>query len=133
MIKLDIEPVAKPRMVRGDKYKKRPCVEKYWDYKNELLLCFPLEVELIREIAMEPFKLEFYVSMPKSWSKKNKKAQNGKSCRGNPDVDNLLKGFLDAIFDQDKEVWSVWSEKYWAYEGSIIVYPINNEIKKNLI
>lgn len=33
---LDIEPVAKPRMTKKDKWAKRPCVMKYRAYKDML-------------------------------------------------------------------------------------------------
>ena len=40
-ITLNILPVAKPRMTQRDKWQKRPVVEKYWRYKEDLkLLCF---------------------------------------------------------------------------------------------
>ena len=36
MKKIKIIPRAKPRMTRADTWKKRPCVVKYWAYKDEL-------------------------------------------------------------------------------------------------
>ena len=47
-ITLNIVPVAKPRMTQSDKWKKRPVVQKYWKYKDDLkLLCFLCRWQII--------------------------------------------------------------------------------------
>ena len=33
---INIQPVAKPRMTRSDRWKKRPVVLKYWQFKDAL-------------------------------------------------------------------------------------------------
>ena len=35
-ISINIQPVAKPRMTRSDRWKKRPVVLKYWQFKDAL-------------------------------------------------------------------------------------------------
>ena len=66
MVNLKITAVSKPRMTRADTWKKRPCVTKYWAYKDELNeLVKGIDVELDDELF-----IEFYMPMPKSWSKK---------------------------------------------------------------
>jgi len=35
-MKIKINPLPKPRMVKSDAWRKRPCVVKYWQYKDEL-------------------------------------------------------------------------------------------------
>ena len=56
------------------------------------------------EIEM-PYKLElnFYIAMPKSWSKKKKDATLGAFNVSRPDYDNLTKGIQDLLCDIEKD------------------------------
>lgn len=100
-------------MVKSDAWKKRPCVMRYWAFKDK-----------VRELGIElqsPCKITFYIPMPDSWSKRKKNDFCGKPHMNVPDGDNLLKGILDSVFDDDAHMWSVAYEKRWAREGSITV------------
>lgn len=114
-----ITPIPKPRMVRSDSWKKRPAVMRYWAFKDK-----------VRELGIElqsPCKITFYIEMPKSWSKKKRDEWCGKPHMNKPDGDNLEKGLLDSVFDDDAHMWAVSWEKRWAVEGSITVesWPID--------
>jgi len=61
----------------------------------------------------------FILPMPKSWSDKKKKELDGKPHQQTPDVDNLLKSLLDAIYTDDCGVWAVMVEKRWGRSGKI--------------
>ena len=63
-----ISPVSKPRMTRSDRWKKRPCVIKYWDYKTRL----QAQLDMYGVVIDDVIKVKFGVPMPKSWSKKKK-------------------------------------------------------------
>ena len=114
----EIEPKAKPRMVRSDKWKKRDIVMAYWEWKDWLnthAKIFNYEVEPILSIRFE-------MRMPKYWSNKKRERMNGKPCQKRPDLDNLIKAFKDALCKEDSFVWKYENmEKVWAYEGRIIV------------
>lgn len=115
MINLKIKAVPKPRMTRADTWKKRPCVVNYWAFKDELK-------EKLKEVDFEiddELFVEFYIQMPKSWSKKKKAEHKGKSHKQKPDIDNLIKGVMDAIFKEDSHVHTVYGKKTWAEEPSI--------------
>ena len=47
----------------------------------------------------------------------------GKPHQQSPDLDNLVKGFWDAILEQDNYIYSIKGElgKYWAKEGKIVL------------
>ena len=81
--------------------------------------------ELKRMLKEADFKIqdelfvEFYIPMPKSWSKKKKNEYVGKTHQQKPDIDNLLKGVMDAIFKEDAHVHTVYGKKTWAKEPSI--------------
>tara|TARA_B110000977_G_scaffold187842_1_gene255384 strand:+ start:499 stop:885 length:387 start_codon:yes stop_codon:yes gene_type:complete len=115
MKNIKITPVSKPRMTRADTWKKRPCVLKYWAYKDELK-------EKMKEIDLKvenELYLEFYIQMPKSWSKKKKSEMFNKVHQQKPDVDNLVKGVMDAIFKEDSHVHTIYAKKLWSNTPSI--------------
>lgn len=116
-----ITPVPKPRMTKSDAWKKRPCVMRYWAFKDK-----------VRELGIElicPCKITFYVPMPKSWSKKKKTSFDGRPHLNETfDVDNGLKGLMDAIYDQDGHIWSIAVEKRWAHEGSITIEKFPEDV-----
>lgn len=57
--------------------------------------------------------------MPLSWSEKRKAEFDGKPHQSKPDVDNYLKGLMDALCDDDSYIYDVHASKFWAREGSI--------------
>lgn len=110
-----IEPIPKVRMTRGDRWKQRSCVIRYWQYKAEL-------EDLARSsgyVMGDTLNLRFYLSMPKSWSKRKRLEMNGKPHQVKPDTDNLLKAFQDCLSNEDSNVWKIQAEKYWSENGSI--------------
>jgi len=64
--------------------------------------------------------------MPKSWSKKKKLEMVGRPHKQKPDLDNLLKALLDAVFDEDCEIWDIQATKYWNTRGMIIIKETEN-------
>ncbi len=117
-----INPVAKPRMVRSDRWRKRPATQKYWHFVD---LCKLHRVELPCFGA----HVTFILPMPKSWSKKRKLQYDGKphmGSMGNPpqkdiDLDNLLKALGDANYGNDSGIYDIWVTKIWGFEGKIII------------
>ena len=114
-LKIIIDPVAKPRMTRADKWKKRKIVEDYRAYKDELSL------KLSRWKRDDELILTFRIQMPKSWSKVMRKRFMEMPHQATPDIDNLVKGFFDALYVQDQRIWKVTAEKLWSDEGSITI------------
>ncbi len=113
--------VAKPRMTQADKWHKRPCVVKYWQYKA-----------LVRSLGITlpecGYHVIFYMPMLKKWGKKKKAEMYQRRHQLVPDKDNLEKGLLDAIFDDDKRVWNGLVTKLWAYEGTIRIDVYNGPL-----
>lgn len=111
-IQIPVAPVAKPRMTRSDKWKTRPAVLKYRQFKDDLRVNV--------KGTLEPrFSVIFLVPMPVSWSEKKKAAMYRMPHQQRPDVDNYLKGLMDALCVEDSHVYDVRSQKYWDYNGSI--------------
>lgn len=103
-------------MTQADRWKKRACVTRYWKFKDKVK-----ESELK---IPQPCKIVFYIPMPKTWSKKKKAAKDGKPHLQRPDKDNLEKGLLDAIFEEDAHIWNTHTIKLWAYDGMIEITPL---------
>lgn len=106
---IEITPVAKPRMVRGDKWKKRPCVLKYRTFCDEIRLKHPKSLP-------QTIDLIFYMPMPKSWSKKKIAQMHLNPHQAKPDIDNLIKSVLDALCADDSYIWSIKATKLWTNE-----------------
>lgn len=106
---IHIEPVAAPRMTRRDKWAKRPCVERYFAYRNELAL-------KMRDFAFPEcnYHVTFYMPMPRSWGKAKRAEHEGRPHRQKPDKDNLEKALLDALLPEDSAVWDGRVSKRWS-------------------
>ena len=102
-----ITPVPAPRMTRSDKWKKRDCVMRYFRFRDEVRL---------NKVTLEPFgsHVTFFMPMAKSWSRKKRAKMLGVPHQQKPDVDNLCKALLDALFDDDAHVFDVRITKVWS-------------------
>lgn len=110
-----INPCAKPRMTRSDRWKKRPIVCKYWKFKDKVR-------ELGIEFPPQGASITFIIEMPKSWSNKKREETDGKPHQQTPDLDNLVKGLADAIYADDAHIWQIKGlEKRWGEKGKIEV------------
>ena len=108
---IPVSPVPKPRMTRSDAWKKRPCVTKYWKFKDEIR-----EHEIT---LLQPWAIHFVIPMPKSWSKKKKREFNRTQHQQKPDIDNLVKALFDCIYEDDSHIHTVLATKTWGYVGLI--------------
>ena len=125
--KLDVEPIAKPRMTRRDKWSKRPCVMRYWDYCDQLRAA-------ARENSYDPecpLSIQFVIPMPSSWSARKKLNMCGKVHTQTPDLDNLIKAFKDALLKNDAHIHTYGKmQKIWGDTGQI---NILEEIQMSLV
>lgn len=118
----EISPMGKPRMTRRDKWAERTCVMSYRAYKDAIAYQrkgFQLADE---------FTVCFKLPMPKSWSKKKQRDMEGKPHQQKPDIDNLLKGLMDALMKNDETVYQVRAEKYWSRSGQIWIMQDNSKM-----
>lgn len=67
--------------------------------------------------------------VPKSWSKKKQTAAMGRYAKPKPDADNILGAVMDALFEDDDRVVTVFCEKVWGEEHALVieVAPANEE------
>jgi len=117
---LNIAPCSKPRMTQRDKWKKRQCVVNYFAFRDRIRQ--ELTTIYSNQLLGHGLDVIFKVEMPKSWSKKKKAKMAGEPMQSKPDIDNYIKGLLDAMYKEDKLVWSISAMKIWtAEEGQIII------------
>lgn len=114
-MEISIVPVGKPRQTQSDRWKQRPVVVRYRAFCDELRLKLP------GYRVPEGLVITFYLPMPLSWSNKKRVREDGKPHKQRPDIDNLVKSFLDALCEDDSYVWRVEAQKYWSVSGAIEV------------
>lgn len=116
----NINPIPKIRMVASDKWKKRPAVLRYWAYKDELV---KQAKELNYTIPDVLENVTFQIEMPASWSQKKRVLMDGKPHQQTPDLDNLIKSFLDCLASEDKQIHTFKNiSKVWGLTGQIIIH-----------
>jgi|688.fasta_scaffold786056_2 Holliday junction resolvase RusA-like endonuclease len=103
-----VDPMGAPRMTQRDKWKKRDIVERYFAYRDAVRLQGNLcNYELTGVIEME-----FYMPAPKV-KEKERVLYEGVPHTKKPDIDNLIKAFLDC-FGEDKTVHTIKAKKIWT-------------------
>lgn len=115
MTEIPVIPVPKPRMTQRDKWQQRPSVMNYREYKDRLNSYVKGELEPSLEVRFE-------IPMPLSWSKKKRMELDGTPHQQKPDIDNLIKGFLDALCEDDSYVYDIKAKKYWSEQGKITIW-----------
>ena len=114
-----VDPVAKPRMTRRDKWAKREVVVAYRAF------CDALNAHAARLRFVPPLcgaHITFHIAMPESWSGKKRLRMDGTPHQQKPDKDNLEKAFWDALLPDDSKVWHTGEvKKVWASWGRIEV------------
>lgn len=113
-----LDPVPKPRMSRSDIWKKRPIVNRYFAFKDKLVL----EAKKKKFKLGDKYYVEFLIAMPKSWTESKKRSFHGLPHRQKPDLDNLIKALNDCLIAEDSVVWSIEASKIWWDEGKILIH-----------
>jgi Holliday junction resolvase RusA-like endonuclease len=113
-----LTPIGKPRMTQRDKWKRRPVVDAYYAFKDELNRQADKEYFVLEDTLT----IDFYLPMPVSWSKKKRAQMEGKPHQQKPDIDNLLKSIFDCLTDDDSFIHSITARKFWSAEGRIVIH-----------
>jgi Holliday junction resolvase RusA-like endonuclease len=121
---IKISPIGKPRMVRSDSWRKRPCVQRYWAFKDELTkLCSESGY-----VQGEKLYAIFGLPVPKSWKKQKKLDFVGHPHDQKFDIDNIVKAVLDCLMPEgDEKVHTVCVQKLWTAEPVILFYDTLEE------
>ena len=111
-------PASRPRVTRFSTY----FPKKYTQFRKQF-------AELLDDIITQTndgllsVKLDFYVQIPKSWSKKKTKEMEGRYCSNNADLDNYCKAVLDGLegryYENDKQVVMIRARKFYSKDARI--------------
>ena len=111
-------PASRPRVTRFSTY----FPKKYTQFRKQF-------AELLDDITTQTndgllsVKLDFYVQIPKSWSKKKTKEMEGRYCSNNADLDNYCKAVLDGLegryYENDKQVVMIRARKFYSKDARI--------------
>ena len=105
-------------MTRRDKFPPpRPCVKKYWKFKDELGACAEKEGFVLGDKVY----MEFHLPMPKSWSKKKKIDMVGECHMSKPDLDNMIKSVGDCLKKDDQTIHEIIAKKFWSEESTLVL------------
>ena len=120
LLEFNINPVpaSRPRVTRWSTYYPK----KYTQFKLDM-------IALTSELDLTPFEgslrvdIGFYISMPKSWSKKKKESKESSYCDNNADVDNYLKAILDSlnegVYVDDRQIVEISARKIYSNKPCI--------------
>ena len=117
---LPLPPVGKPRMTQRDKWAPSAAAKRYLAFRDNVLTFYAVAGK--PRIPAGGLWFVFHLAMPPSWSKKDREAMCGTPHQQKPDVDNLVKAMLDALFEEDRLVWDVRATKIWALAPCIEVF-----------
>ena len=100
------EAVPAPRMTQSDKWNKRPCVMRYREFKDSLLIKARM-AGFAPGYRISHLDALCYLPIPKS----SPRSFCGQPHDKKPDLDNLAKSILDGLTDSDQSCWSIGLEK----------------------
>jgi Holliday junction resolvase RusA-like endonuclease len=110
---INITPIGKPRITNQGRFSDK--AQNYYSW------CDELKLKVRKYQPNGKLDVVFILPMPKSWSEKKKANSNTTPHTSRPDIDNLLKAFLDALCTNDSYVYDVHAVKLWGHEGRIII------------
>lgn len=121
---IEISPIGKPRMVKSDAWKKRPCVVRYWKFKDDLnFLC-----KRAGYVQGNELFATFRIPMPKSWPKSKRLKNLGMPHDQKYDLDNMIKAVGDCLLPLGDEKMHIISvNKVWSEHPSIVFYDTIEE------
>ena len=106
-------PASRPRVTRWSTF----FPKKYTKYREAMKIAtantmfIPFEGNLYAQ-------LDFFIQIPKSWSKKKKLHKQGKYCDNNADIDNYCKSILDSLngvyYEDDRQIVMLRARMFWS-------------------
>ena len=111
-------PASRPRVTRWSTFYPK----KYTQFKADMEVALG-DVQFIPFETNVYAKLDFFVQIPKSWSKKKKEEYQGRFCDNNADIDNYCKAILDSLngiyYLDDRQIVMIRARKYWSTTARI--------------
>lgn len=115
---LNVKALGKPRMTRRDQWAPRETVQRYYSYCDELRAGFNRAVKFQKATTLT-LTVRFAVKYGASGN--SAKDYWGKPHWGYPDLDNIIKGVLDALLIEDKTIHTIVAHKFWDKEDLMVI------------
>jgi len=121
ILEINIKPIGKPRMTKSDKWKKRECVQKYWDFKDNI------NKEAVKQNFQLSNKIQInlYFKPSQSLSIKKQNELLNKPHQTKPDLDNCIKSLLDCLSNADQTIHYIIASKQYANYDKIVITNID--------
>jgi len=114
-----LQPTPAPRMTQADRWKKRPCVVRYLDFKTALRrAAASMGIATLPEVL----NVIFVIPCPKSISKAERARRLYNYHKQKPDRDNMLKAVQDAFDGDDSHCADGRTIKLWGEKAAVIFY-----------
>jgi len=117
---IDIIPMGYVRRTRADAWKGREVVKKYYAYKDTL----GYVLNRMEYKQGNNLHIAFLLPIPNSISKKKYKEYNLSLHNKKPDIDNLVKAFLDTVCKQDNFISRINCVKLYSTNPKIIIFAM---------
>lgn len=129
------QPVPKPRQTQQDKWIVRPEVARYRAYANDLCkvaMAARAGKALISAVSVECL---FVMPFAKSTSKKIREQMAGQPFQQRPDVDNLGKAVMDALWPKDdSQIAEFYALAIWDDgKGARVMIRIYDHLQRQTI
>lgn len=105
---------ARPRVTKGGSHTHMP--DAYTNRIDKLRWAFGSVPAGLVHVSVTAVR-----QVPKSWSQKKQGAAIGRYAKPKPDADNILGAVLDALFEDDDRVISVFCEKVWGEDHALVI------------
>lgn len=116
LIELNITPRPAPRLTQNMRFTAK--AKNYERYKEAIrLMCRGHKYELTGVV-----KVCFVMPIFESWSAKKRAEHIGKPHCRTPDIDNMLKSFMDSFGKDDSHVYEIHARKQWGESGKIVLF-----------
>ena len=116
-----------PRVTCYSKFSLR--AKKYYRWRNDVQWQLSMQGFPFHDCTI--FRLQFLIPFPESYGRGQRKKLAGLPHQLRPDIDNLAKAAIDAVYStpnmpDDGVVWKLGAEKYWTPEKvGAIIYEIS--------
>lgn len=115
------EPIPKPRMTKADVWKKRKCVVEYRAWadaiRKEVCGTELTKIDTDGDVRYH-LKITFFLPIPESTKGTKREKLYGIAHNIRPDIDNLSKGVMDALFEKDSVVCDLHAMKFYIHDGT---------------
>ena len=113
-----VEPHAKPRMTRRDRWNPTEAAKRYFDFRSLIT-----EAKENHGLSLpDVLNVTFVCEMPKSLSKKKRLQMHGTAKQTRPDLSNYVKALEDCMAKEDAYIWRYENvEKIWGDVGMIVI------------